>query len=95
MGADKSPEVGYETELSVIEKHKDLFDVPRRYGYAKTWAKLRYNHFGQQRLRAVLTLCELFVKYPKWTWEQFWRSAPKRLLHEQKMKGVKMHENEA
>lgn len=89
VGADKSPEVGYETELSVIEKHKELFETPRRYDYAKAWAKLRYHHFGQKQLDAILTLCGLFIKYPKWTWEQFWRSAPKRILHERKMKNTK------
>jgi glycosyltransferase involved in cell wall biosynthesis len=85
VGHDKRPEVGYQSELSLVKKHKDLFHPPRRYNYAQNWIKLRYYHFGQQRIKSVLTLLELLVKYPLWTWEQFWRSAPKRLLHERKM----------
>ena len=85
IGHDKRPEVGYRSELNLVKKHKDLFNPPRRYGYAQNWIKLRYYHFGQQRIMSVLTLMELFVKYPLWTWEQFWRSAPNRLTHERKM----------
>ncbi len=85
VGHDKRPEVGYQSELNLVKKHQDLFNPPRRYGYAQNWIKLRYYHFGQQRLKSILTLIELFTKYPIWTWEQFWRSAPKRLAHEMRM----------
>lgn len=83
---DKRPEIAYQSELNLIKKHKDLFKPEKRYHYAKYWIKLRYHHFGQQRLKSIFTLIKLFIKYPKWTWEQFWRSAPKRLCHERKMK---------
>jgi len=85
IGHDKRPEVGYQSEINLITKHKDLFNPPRRYEYAKDWIKLRYHHFSRHRIQSVLTLIMLLFKYPAWTWEQFWRSAPKRLAHEHKM----------
>jgi GT2 family glycosyltransferase len=85
VGHDKRPEVGYKSELNLVKKHKDLFNPPRRYNYAQNWIKLRYYHFGQQRIMSIITLMELLIKYPAWTWEQFWRSAPKRFSHERKM----------
>lgn len=85
VGQDKRPDVGYNSELALVEKYKDLFSSVRRYEYAKDWIKLRYHHFGKQRLRSALALIRLFLKYPDWTAEQFMRSAPKRMLHEWKM----------
>lgn len=85
VGLDKRPEVGYRSELALIKKHQDLFSPPRRYNYAQDWIKLRYHHFGQERVKSIMQLTKLFIKYPKWTWEQFWRSAPNRIRHEKKM----------
>ncbi len=85
VGFDKRPEVGYKSELALVEKYKDQFTSPRRYEYAKDWIKLRFHHFGRQRAQSILALLTLFFKYPDWTIEQFMRSAPKRLLHEWKM----------
>lgn len=85
VGLDKRPEVGYKSELALVEKYKDLFPSPRRYEYAKDWIKLRFHHFGRQRARSFLALLTLLVKYPDWTAEQFMRSAPRRLVHEWKM----------
>lgn len=86
LGHDKRPEVQYQSELNLIEKHRDLFIPPRRYNYARDWIRLRYHHFGQERFKSILTLIKLLVKYPRWTWEQFWRSAPRRLAHEKRMR---------
>lgn len=85
IGHDKRPEIGYKSELNLITKHKDLFTPPRRYNYARDWIKLRMYHFGQERFKSIWALFVLFIKYPLWTWEQFWRSAPKRLAHEKNM----------
>lgn len=85
VGHDKRPEVGYKSELALVEKHQDLFIPPCRYDYARGWIKLRYHHFGQERIKSILQLVILFVKYPIWTWEQFWRSAPNRIKHEKKI----------
>ncbi len=85
VGADKRPEVGYKSELALVEKYQNLFENPRRYEYAKDWIKLRFHHFGGERMMSVLTLAKLLVKYPAWTSEQFLRSAPKRIVHEMKM----------
>ncbi|MAZ75946.1 MAG: glycosyl transferase [Micavibrio sp.] len=85
VGHDKRPEVGYKSELALAEKHQDLFTPPRRYNYAQDWIKLRFHHFGQERVKSILQLIKLFVKYPTWTWDQFWRSAPNRMKHEKKM----------
>ena len=85
VGIDKRPEVGYKSELALVEKYQHLFENPRRYNYARDWIKLRLHHFGGERVKSVITLAKLFVKYPAWTSEQFLRSAPKRILHELKM----------
>lgn len=85
VGFDKRPEVGYKSELALVEKYKFLFENPRRYDYAKDWIKLRFHHFGRQRAQSMAALFKLFFKYPVWTTEQFMRSAPKRLVHEWKM----------
>jgi glycosyltransferase involved in cell wall biosynthesis len=82
VGFDKRPEVGYKSELNLVEKYKFLFEDQRRYEYAKDWIYLRYRHFGQQRIHSFLALAKLLLKYPSWTIEQFMRSAPKRLKHE-------------
>ncbi len=82
VGFDKRPEVGYKSELALVEKYKSLFEDERRYEYARDWIYLRYRHFGRQRVLSVFALLKLFVKYPSWTFEQLSRSAPKRLKHE-------------
>ena len=85
VGFDKRPEVGYKSEIALVEKYRHLFPDPRRFEYAKDWIALRFHHFGRDRVRSVFALAKLFVKYPSWTIEQFMRSAPKRLAHEWKM----------
>lgn len=85
VGFDKRPEVGYKSELALVEKYRALFENPRRYEYARDWIKLRFHHFGRQRVQSMMALLTLLVKYPDWTFEQFMRSAPKRIVHEWNM----------
>lgn len=85
IGYDKRSIVGYESEKYLLHKYKNRFTNQKKYLYAQEWIKLRYHHFGQERIKSILQLAKLFILYPKWTWEQFWRSAPKRLAHEKRM----------
>lgn len=85
VGHDKRPEVGQKSELALMAKYQHLFDSPRRYHYAQDWIALRFAHFGKKRIKSVFYLACLFIKYPVWTFQQFLRSAPKRLIHEMKM----------
>jgi glycosyltransferase involved in cell wall biosynthesis len=82
VGFDKRPEVGYKSEIALVEKYRAQFEDPRRFEYAKDWIYLRYRHFGRQHVHSFVALAKLFLKYPSWTMEQFMRSAPKRLKHE-------------
>lgn len=85
-GAEKRAEVVYDSYRIVMEKYKDYLVSKKRFGYAMLWNKLRLHHFSGEKLKAVLVLAELFMKHPFLTWKHFWVSAPKRLVHEWKMK---------
>lgn len=85
-GADKRPDIGYQAEYNLIEKHKNLFDSNRRYLYALQWSKLRLYHFSQKRCKTIGMMLKLFLQYPIWTSMHFTRSVPQRMLHELKMK---------
>lgn len=85
-GAEKRASVVYDSYKTVMEKYKDYLVSQKRFGYAMLWNKLRLHHFSGQKFKAVLVLTELFIKHPCLTWKHFWISAPKRLVHEWKMK---------
>lgn len=81
-GADKRPLITYQGYRALIEKHHDYLVSRRRYDYALAWQKFKYHHFARQPLRALGTLLLLAARHPVWTLSQFWRSVPKRFIHE-------------
>ncbi|MGN7437157.1 MAG: glycosyltransferase family 2 protein [Alcanivorax sp.] len=85
-GAEKRASVVYESYKTVMLKYKDYLVSQKRFGYAMLWNKLRLHHFGGEKAKAVLILAQLFLRYPFLTWNHFWVSAPRRLVHEWKMK---------
>lgn len=84
--ADKSAQRVYDSYDLLLEKYKDYLLSKGRYGYAKGWNLLRFHHFSGNRLKALKTLFCLFLRYPWWTFSHFMHTAPKRLLHEKKMR---------
>ena len=84
--ADKAPEKNLSGELSIAEKHKDYLQSIHRYDYATIWPTIRYYHFKRQHGKMAFALGRLFIKHPLKTSCHFLRSAPRRLIHEIKMK---------
>ena len=76
----------YESHKAVMEKHRDYLISKNRYDYAMLWNRLRLHHFGKNPIQAVGVLVQLFLRHPILTWGHFWTSAPKRLIHEAKMR---------
>ncbi len=87
-GGDKNPKAGYDAEIYLIDKYKEYLISQGRYGYAKDWALVRFYHFSGQRGRAILQVMKMGFKYPILTLKRFLRAAPRRLIHEWKMKHV-------
>ena len=83
---DKAPEKNRDAELQLVEKHQAYLRSRKRYIYAKKWPLLRYYHFKGRYMQMALTLLELFLRYPVKTFSHFMSTAPKRFLHERKMK---------
>lgn len=83
---DKNPEKNLEAEIQLAQKHKKYLLSVGRYEYAKQWPLIRYYHFIGNHRRMLLTLFALFIKYPIKVSNQFFQTAPRRLLHEIKMK---------
>jgi hypothetical protein len=85
-GEDKKPQITYQGYYALIEKHRDYLVSRKRYDYALAWQKFKYRHFAHQPFQALGTLMVLAARHPVWTLSQFSRSAPKRFIHEWKMR---------
>lgn len=84
-GSEKSAQFMYDSYMKLVEKYKDYLIDKKRYRYAKLWNRLRLHHFGKRPVKALNVLIVLFACHPVLTWTHFWKSAPKRLIHEWKM----------
>ncbi len=85
-GGDKNPRAGYEAEAYLVNKYDDFLRAHGLDRYAKDWILVRYYHFSGQGGRAVLQVLRMILKYPVLTLKRFLRAAPKRLLHEWRMR---------
>lgn len=85
-GEDKNPDMFYEGYCALFEKHRDYLEGKNRYDYAHGWLKMKYHHFARQPLKAFWDLMFLIIKHPVWTGSHFCQSAPRRLIHEWKVK---------
>jgi len=83
---DKSPEKNLEAEQAIVRKHRSYLEASGRYYYALHWHYLRYWHFKRRYSRLVLEFLGLFVRYPLASTRHFFTTAPRRLLHEWKMR---------
>ena len=86
QGGDKSPEKNMEAEVMLAHKHKEYLRSVGRYEYATRWPLIRYHHFTGHHGRMLAQLLALFVKSPIKTASHFFYTAPRRLIHEIKMR---------
>jgi len=85
-GGDKSAKKNKDAEVQLAEKYKDYLKSVGRYEYAKNWPLIRYYHFKGQHGMMLWTLFKLFLRAPVKVTRHFFTTAPKRFLHERKMK---------
>ena len=85
-GNDKSALVEFESFLRLLEKNKEYLLLKKSYHYMKMWSEMRYWHFANQDIRALLIFMRLIFSYPIRTLRHFSHSAIRRFTHEQKMK---------
>lgn len=85
---DKSPEKNLESELYLVEKHREYLQSMHLYYYAKHWPKLRFFHFKRQYIRFMMELLGLLLRYPKAVTQHFLSTAPRRLWHELRMNSL-------
>ena len=83
---DKAPIKNLEAEQQLVRKHKDYLDSIGMYYYALHWPLIRYYHFENKHGQMLWTLLKIFTRYPFRTVKHFLTTAPKRFLHERKMK---------
>ncbi len=85
-GMDKKPKKNYESDLTLIEKYRDDLMRLDRYEYAHYWTKIKYHHFAGEPYRAMKTFVRLMCHYPLTAIGHMFQSAPRRLIHEWKMR---------
>lgn len=85
-GVDKKPHIARDSELAFVKKYKYILDRYERYEYAQAWIYVRYYHFSGQKFKAAFQVFKMVWKYPVLTAKRFLKAAPRRLLHEWKMK---------
>lgn len=85
-GVEKSPQNTFDSYMVLLNKHKNYLQERGLYDYAFMWLQLRLHYFGKNYASAVSTYMRIFCKYPNRAMEHILTSAPKRLIHEWKMK---------
>lgn len=83
---DKTPEANLDAELQLVSKFQKYLESKNRYFYAKKWPLLRYYHFTGQYHLMFFLLLQLIIRHPIKTTLHFCQTAPKRFLHEKKIK---------
>tara|TARA_Y100000816_G_C26108138_1_gene589777 strand:+ start:3403 stop:4350 length:948 start_codon:yes stop_codon:yes gene_type:complete len=82
---NKSAKIEFESTMQLIEKNRNYLISKNSYHYIRLWTKMRYLHFANQDLRALIVLIRLTFFYPIRTIQHFAISATKRFLHEKRM----------
>ncbi len=89
QGGDKTAIRNLKSEIQLAEKYKDYLQSVGRYEYAKRWPLIRYYHFSGQHGKMLKTLFQLFLRCPLKVSSHFLKTAPRRFLHESRMKAEK------
>lgn len=85
-GGDKAPEKNMRAEVQLAEKYKDYLKSVGRYEYARRWPLIRYYHFTGEHGKMLRELLALFLRAPVKVTRHFCTTAPRRFLHERKMR---------
>lgn len=88
---DKTPEKNLQAEIAMVKKYEIFLKKKGCFYYALHWPQLRYNHFSKNYGRFFKELLLLFIRYPIRTSVHFNQTAPKRFVHELKMKLLNGH----
>jgi glycosyltransferase involved in cell wall biosynthesis len=86
VASDKTPSKNLQAELQLVEKYADYLRGKRRYGYARTWFKIRFYHFSGQRLKFLAAVAAFLSTHPIAGGRHLLRSAPDRWAHERNMR---------
>ena len=86
VAEDKTPRKNYESELRLLEKHREFLEDRGRYDYARRWFTMRYHHFSGARCRMVTALVALWLRYPMAVTRHLLSTGPARIRHERRMK---------
>lgn len=84
-GSEKSALAEFESFLRLLDKNADYLRANNSYSYMRIWSEMRYRHFANQDVRAVLVLARLMLAYPIRTAFHFAFSATRRFRHEQRI----------
>lgn len=84
---DKSPEMNLRAMQQIVDKHADYLRSVSRYGYARSWPRLRYHHFRGEYGRFAVTLLGLLCRAPVKTLSHLLQTGPRRLWHERRISG--------
>lgn len=82
---DKNPAKNCAAEQKLADKFRDYLNTVNRYSYARKWPLIRFYHFKKQYFRMLCVLIDLFLHYPFAIPVHFFKTAPKRVLHELKI----------
>ena len=82
---DKTPEKSLDAELKLVDKYAEYLRSKGRYGYARTWFKIRFYYFGRQYDKFLGALAALLIRHPISGIRHLLRSGPRRWLHERGM----------
>lgn len=89
VSEDKTPEINFDSENKLLEKHKSYLLSKGRYNYSLRWFNVRYCHFSGKRFKFFFSLCTFLMRYPLRGGRHIIRSIPQRWLHERKMRVYK------
>lgn len=93
FAGDKTAKKNVEAELQLVEKYKEYLIDKKKYYYARHWPILRYHHFERDYSKFLFVLIGLLIHHPISTLRQLIGNAPKRFVHELKVKKSNVNEN--
>jgi len=84
---DKSALRNFESEIQLLDKHRNYLLSKNRYRFARNWFTVRYHHFSGDRGRMMATLAKAFVQNPLLVTRQLFTTVPARSRHERRIAG--------
>ena len=85
---DKSSIINLKFEQRLAKKYRGFLEKHGLFYHAYNWPLLRHHHFEKQYTLFLCVFLLLFIKNPIFTIDHLFKSGPKRLMHERKIKFV-------